>query len=130
MKKILISLSLLAAVGLQAADAVNVTMKDMRDGMVQVQDGFLYNNKTAILDGIEKIKKANSVFHDAKSAEAILPTDKKKYSKIAYISTKNLNMYLSTMKDFVRDDSLVNASDAYSGVVRSCTHCHAITRGW
>jgi hypothetical protein len=130
MKKILISLSLLAAVGLQAADSVGATMKDMRDGMVQVQDGFLYNNKTIILDGIEKIKKANSVFHDAKSAEAILPADKKKYSKIAYISTKNLNMYLSTMKDFVKDDSLVNASDAYSGVVRSCTHCHAITRGW
>ena len=130
MKKILISLSLLAVIGLQASEGVSVTMKDMRDGMVQVQDGFLYNNKESILNGIEKIKKANSIFHDAKSAEAILPQDKKKYSKIAYISTKNLNMYLSTMKDFVDEGSIVNASDAYSGIVHSCTHCHAITRGW
>ena len=130
MKKVLITLSLLAAVGLQASDSVGTTMKDMRDGMTQVQDGFLYNNKTALLDGIEKIKKANAVFHDEKSAQAVLPADKKKFSKIAFISVKNLNNYLTSMKDFVKDDSLVNASDAYSGVVRSCTHCHAITRGW
>ncbi len=130
MKKILISLSLLAAVSLQASESVPVTMKNMRDGMVQVQDGFLYNNKDSILKGIEQIQKANSIFHDDKSAAAILPADKKKYSKVAYISTKNLNMYLSTLKDFVQDGSIVNASDAYSGVVRSCTHCHAITRGW
>lgn len=130
MKKILISLSLLAAVSLQATDSVPVTMKNMRDGMVQVQDGFLYNNKDSILKGIEQIQKANSVFHDVKSAEVMLPTDKKKYAKIAYIETKNLNMYLSAMKDFVQDGSIVNASDAYSGIVHSCTHCHAITRGW
>ncbi len=130
MKKILISLGLLGVMSLQAADSVSVTMKDMRDGLSQVQDGFLYNNKASILDGISKIQKANAIFHDEKSAATVLPQDKKKFSKMAYISTKNLNMYLSTMKDFVNDGSIVNASDAYSGVVHSCTHCHAITRSW
>ncbi len=129
MKKILVGLSLFAALGLQASD-IAVTMKDMRDGLVEVQDGFLYNNKDSILSGIEKITKANAVFHNEKSAASILPEDKKKFSKIAYISTKNLNLYLGTMKDYVDEGSIVNASDAYSGVVRSCTHCHAITRGW
>ncbi|MBU0632783.1 hypothetical protein KKA17_09055 [bacterium] len=130
MKKVLIGLSLFAALGLQASDSIQVSMKDMRDGLVEVQDGFLYNNKSSILSGIEKITKANSVFHDEKSAASFLPQDKKKFSKIAYISTKNLNIYLETMKNYVDDGSIVNASDAYSGVVRSCTHCHAITRGW
>ena len=130
MKKILISLSLLAAMGLQASEGVSVTMKDMRDGLVQVQDGFLYNNKENILSGIDKMTKANKVFHDEKSAALCLPGDKKKYSQIAYISTKNLNLYLSKMKSYVEDGSIVNASDAYSGVIHSCTHCHAITRGW
>lgn len=130
MKKVLVGLSLFAALGLQASDNIQASMKDMRDGLVEVQDGFLYNNKSSILSGIEKITKANSVFHNQKSAESILPQDKKKFSKIAYISTKNLNLYLESMKSYVDDGSIVNASDAYSGVVRSCTHCHAITRGW
>lgn len=130
MKKILIGLSLFAAVGLYASDSIQVTMKDMRDGLTEVQDGFLYNSKESILKGIDKIEKANMVFHDEKAAAASLPADKKKFSKIAYISTKNLNLYLATMKDYVKEGSIVNASDAYSGVVRSCTHCHAITRGW
>ena len=130
MKKVLVCLSLFAALGLQADDSVQVTMKDMRDGLVQVQDGFLYNNKENILSGIDKITKANKIFHDEKSASSCLPVDKKKYSQIAYISTKNLNLYLSKMKSYVEDGSIVNASDAYSGVIHSCTHCHAITRGW
>ena len=48
MKKVLVCLSLFAALGLQADESVQVTMKDMRDGLVQVQDGFLYNNKENI----------------------------------------------------------------------------------
>ena len=130
MRKILVGLSLFAALGLQASDDIQVTMKDMRDGLTEVQDGFLFNNKDGILSGIAKITKANEIFHDADSAASFLPKDKKKFSKIAYISTKNLNLYLSSMKDYVEEGSIVNASDAYSGVVRSCTHCHAITRGW
>jgi hypothetical protein len=131
MKKcVLIIFSIFMVANLEAADLLNTAMKDMRDGMTQVQDGFFYNNKASLLDGIEKIKKANILFQDEKSAETILPLDKKKYSKIAYVSVQNLNNYLTSMKDFVNADSLVNASDSYSGVVRSCTHCHAITRGW
>ena len=82
MKKILISLGLLGVMSLQAADSVSVTMKDMRDGLSQVQDGFLYNNKASILDGISKIQKANAIFHDEKSAATVLPQDKKKFSKM------------------------------------------------
>ncbi len=128
MKKIVMSVVLVAT--LSAAENVAASMKEMRDGLVQVQDGFLYNSKTSILDGIKKIKTANAVFHDEKSASSFLPQDKKKYSKMAYLSTKNLNMYLSTMKESVESGSIVSASDAYSGVVHSCTHCHAITRSW
>ncbi len=130
MKKLLISLSLLGAIGVQASEDIPLNMKNMRDGMILIQDGFLYNKKELILSGITKIQKENSIFQDAKCAEAILPKEKKKYATIAYISAKNLNMYLAKMKDFIDENSTVNASDAYSGVVQSCTHCHAITRGW
>ncbi len=130
MKKLLISLILLSAIGVHASEDIPLNMKNMRDGMILIQDGFLYNKKESILSGITKIQQANSIFQDAKCAEAILPSEKKKYATIAYISAKNLNMYLIKMKDFIDENSTVNAADAYSGVIHSCTHCHAITRGW
>lgn len=130
MKKLLLGLSLVVAVGLQANEDILLTMKNMRDGMILIQDGFLYNKKDLILNGIQKVQQGNSMFRDAKCAESILPSEKKKYATIAYISAKNLNMYLEKMKDFVEENSTINASDTYSGIIHSCTHCHAITRGW
>lgn len=130
MKKLLIGLSLLGAVGVQASEDISLTMKNMRDGMILIQDGFLYNKKDSILSGIQKVQQANSIFRDVKSTELILPPQKKKYSTIAYISAKNLDIYLGKMRDFIDENSTINASDTYSGVIYSCTHCHAITRDW
>ena len=130
MKKLLIALSLLGAIAVQASEDIPLTMKNMRDGMILIQDGFLYNKKDSILNGIQKVQQANSIFRDAKCAESILPSQKKKYATIAYISAKNLNTYLGKMKEFVEENSTINASDTYSGIIHSCTHCHAITRGW
>jgi hypothetical protein len=130
MKKIFLGLSILAALGLQANDTISTNMNSMRDGLQSVQDGFLYNNKSAILEGIEKITKANEVFHNEASAEAFLPKDKKSKSKIAYLSTNSLNIYLAEMKEYVIENKIVDASSSLSGVMHSCTRCHAIVRGW
>ena len=91
---------------------------------------FLYNKRDLILNGIQKVQQANSIFRDTKCAESILSPQQKKYAAIAYISANNLNIYLGKMKDFVEENSTINASDTYSGVIHSCTQCHAITRGW
>lgn len=130
MKKIFFGLSILAALGLQANDLLGVNMGSMREGMQSVQDGFLYNNKSTILSGLEKITKANEMFHNEESAGSYLPKDKQGLSKVAYLSSKSLNVYLSEMKEYVNQNKIVEASSSFSGVVHSCTRCHAIVRGW
>ncbi len=130
MKKFFFGLSILATLGLQASDSLSLNMASMRDGMQSVQDGFLYNNKTTILDGLKKITKANEMFHNEASAAEFLPKEKKTLSKVAYLSSKSLNIYLSEMEEYVKENRIIEASSSFSGVVHSCTRCHAIVRGW
>ena len=132
MKKIVFALGLIAVLGLQATanDELKTSMTDMRDGLQEIQDGFSYNNKDGILNGIVKIKKANGLFHDQSSAAKYLPQDKKKFARVALISTKTLNTNLEQMKEYVNAGSIIAASESMSGVVKSCTRCHAIVRGW
>lgn len=132
MKKLILSLALIASLGLSAtaSDELSVSMKDMRDGLQLIQDGFSYNNKDGILVGIEKIQKANEIFHDKKSSAKFLPKNKQKFAKISYLSAKNLDFGLEQMKAYVEVDKIIDASDSMSSVVHSCTRCHAIVRGW
>ena len=113
-----------------ASDQLTVSMKDMRDGLQSIQDGFSYNNKDDILSGIAKIQKANEMFHDTKSSAKFLPADKQRYAKVSFLSANNLNFSLNQMKDYVEMGKIVDASDSLSGVVHSCTRCHAIVRRW
>ena len=132
MKKILFGLAVLTALGLQATanDEIKTNMKEMRDGLQSIQDGFSYNNKEGILSGIAKIEKANSMFHDQKSAAKHLPAKKQRFAKVSFLSTRTLNTSLSTMKEYVNAGDIINAADSMTGVVKSCTRCHAIVRGW
>jgi cytochrome c553 len=130
MKKVLFGLAVLAALGLQANDELKTNMEDMRSGLSSIQDGFLYNNESSILEGIAKIEKANKMFHDQKSAAKYLPKNKQRLAKVSFLSTKTLNDGLDQMKAYVEAGSILDASDSMSVVVKSCTRCHAIVRGW
>ena len=132
MKKIIFGLAVLAALGLQAtaSEELKANMSEMRNGLQAIQDGFSYNNKDGILKGIEQVKKGNSMFHDEASAAKHLPEDKQRLSKISFLSAHTLNASLDEMKEYVKLGQIVEASDSMSGVVRSCTRCHAIVRGW
>jgi sensor histidine kinase regulating citrate/malate metabolism len=132
MKKILFGLAVLTALGLQAAEnsEIKANMEAMRAGLQSIQDGFSYNNKSGILDGINKIKKANEMFHNEESSGKFLPENKKRLAKVSFLSTKTLNASLAEMEAYVEADRIIDASDSMSGVVHSCTRCHAIVRGW
>lgn len=132
MKKMIFGLAIIAALGLQATanEALNTSMKEMRDGLQSIQDGFSYNNKEGILEGIAQIQKANKIFHDEKSSASYLPKDKQRLAKVSFLSAHNLNFSLEQMKEYVNMGKIVDASDSMSGVVHSCTRCHAIVRRW
>lgn len=129
MKKILLSLSVFAVLGLQATE-INISMKNMRDGLLEIQDGFLYNNKDAVISGIKKIKIANEIFSDKESVAIYLPKDKKKMSSVTLMSAKRLNADLDAMGEYIADDKMLEAAELHSDVMKDCTRCHAIVRAW
>ena len=130
MKKILLGLAVLTALGLQANDEMKTNMAEMRSGLQSIQDGFSYNNKADILAGIERIQQANNMFHDEASAAKFLSNGNKSKARVSYLSTRTLNTSLNTMREYINTGDVINAADSMTGVVKSCTRCHAIVRGW
>lgn len=130
MKKILIGLSMVAALGLQASDDINSNMKTMRDGLVEIQDGFLYNSKEMVIKGLVRVKKANEIFHDRKSVSKYLPADKKRLANVALLSAKSLNHSLDEMRQYIESDKINEASASSTAIIQNCTRCHAVVRGW
>lgn len=130
MKKVLLVLSVLTVLSLQANSVMSSNMKDMRDGLQSIQDGFSYNNREGILNGIAQIQQANEAFSNQKAAAKFLPNDKKHLAKLSYLSTKILNISLDKMKAYVEADQIIDASNSMAGIVHSCTRCHALVRGW
>ncbi len=129
MKKLVISLSLLAALGLQASD-IGANMKVMRDGLLEIQDGFLYNNKTMVMSGVAKIEESNKMFHDKQSVAAYLPENKKQLVGVTLLSAQHLKNDLESMNAYLSQNSMLEAASVHSDVIRDCTRCHAIVRGW
>lgn len=130
MKKILLGLFVITTLSLQAQYTMETNMKDMRDGLQAIQDGFSYNNREGILEGIAKIRKANEMFATQEAAAKFLPKDKKRLAKISFLSTKTLNISLEEMKAYVETGKIIDASNSMSRVMHSCTRCHALVRGW
>lgn len=129
MKKLVLSLSILVSLSLQAND-IGSNMKMMRDGLLEVQDGFLYNNKATVVSGIAKIETSNEMFHDKKSVEETLPADKKKLVGVTLLSAQHLKTDLQSMSEYLTQGNMLEAASIYSDVIRDCTRCHAIVRGW
>lgn len=129
MKKFVLSLSVLAVFGLQATD-INTNMQSMKDGLVEIQDGFLYNNKNGVVSGIAKIKEANEIFHDKESVAKYLPKEKKKLGAVTLLSAKRLSADLDAMSEYISEGKMLEAAEIHSDVMKDCTRCHAIVRGW
>lgn len=129
MKKLVLSLSILASLGLQASD-IGTNMKTMRDGLLEIQDGFLYNSKTTVASGIAKIEASNEMFHNQKSIEVYLPEHKKALVGVTLLSAQHLKADLESMSAYLGQENMLEAASVYSDVIRDCTRCHAIVRGW
>lgn len=129
MKKIVMSLSAFFVLGLYATD-INTNMQTMKEGLNSIQDGFLYNNKEAVVSGIETIKEANKIFHSKESVEKYLPKEKKKMVGVTLMSAKRLNADLDAMSEYLSQNNMLEAAVLHSDVIKDCTRCHAIVRGW
>jgi len=116
-----------------AATAEEINMKamaGMESGLNNIQKGFLYNNIDLVKHGAKQISTENKIYHDKKMIKSILPKGKQQMQNIAMISSQRIDNALSELKTYIELKDMRKAQDSYVHVVKACTDCHSIVRGW
>jgi len=127
----LILLAGLAANVSFADDTVIITeMKNMRDSMNQINDGFFYNKKEKITQGLDSLKSANKIFKTQSDVKMYLPEKTKHMSGISFNNAKKIDTNIEKMKKYIAKNNYRKASNIYMDIINSCTSCHSIVRGW
>ena len=122
---------LISSINLNANDTTILdSMKKMRDGMVEIQDGFFYNQPSRIQSGIKAVEDANSIFTNSRDIEKYLPSNKQHMVGITFSNSKKITSKLKEMKNAIQKSQFNKASDMYANIVKDCTSCHSTIRGW
>ncbi len=131
MRKIVLSLIASATI-VFAGNAVNKTvgstMQLMHSGMNMIAEGFYYNDKEKMQEGIEVVEKANDIF---------LTVDIKSFLNKKVISSAAVKNITSSIKDSIAKlkqdidtSNITKAGTDYGKVLDSCIACHIIIRKW
>ncbi len=105
-------------------------MKNMRDGMNQINDGFFYHKKDDIINGLKLVKDANKIFKTQTDVKKYLPKKVKHMFGLSYSTARKVNVNIDKMKKLINQNNFSKASDVYVDIIKSCTSCHAIVRDW
>ncbi|HHE05823.1 MAG TPA: hypothetical protein ENK90_01725 [Epsilonproteobacteria bacterium] len=125
--------SLLAASGLQASQEKKQqrlkVMHTYAGALHMVQDGFLYNNKTKILNGAKTLHDtAREVLgHDMQSH---LPKNQEYTYKFAKKITERVLVHADGITDATKRANPLEAMDEFNYVIKQCTSCHLRVRSW
>lgn len=132
LKSILLSLAILCTISLaETPQELNArTMIGMESGLNNIQKGFLYNNFDLVKYGADQIMKENTVYHDRKVIKSILPKGKQQMENIALITSNRVDNSITELKTYIEIKDIRKAQDAFVNVVKACTDCHNIVRGW
>jgi len=127
MKKVMLALVMSSVMALADSTTVDATMKLMKQGMDDVQSGFLYNNKEALAKGISTLENANAIFSTVDVATFIPHNNKIQVTKNI---NKNLADDLKAFKKALKEQDFSAATANYGKVMNDCLSCHIIIRGW
>ena len=132
LKNILFSLAILCSISFAETPAeLNArTMIGMESGLNNIQKGFLYNNFDLVKYGADQITKENKIYHDRKVIKSILPKGKQQMENIALITSNRVDNSITELKTYIELKDIRKAQDAFVNVVKACTDCHNIIRGW
>ena len=128
-KIVTLLLGMLIGSSLSANETLMSSMKDMRNSLVKINDGFLYNNTQMILEGTDELEKSTKIFQ-SNDLKTYLPKNKQNMAPVAVSLSKRLYIYTNDIKTYTKNDKLANAADVYPDLVKACTSCHKIIRGW
>lgn len=127
MKKVILALVMTSVIALADATTVDATMKLMKQGMDEVQTGFLYNNKEALSKGISTLENANAIFSTV-DVTSFIPHNNK--VQVTNNINKNLADDLKAFKKSLAEKNFSDATANYGKVLNDCLSCHIIIRGW
>lgn len=127
MKKVILALALTSAATFASDTTVNATMQLMKQGMEQIQKGFLYNSKSDIVQGINTVENSSEIFKFVDVTKFIKHNNKVTVTKNI---TSNLQKDLESFKKAVADNKFADATALYGKVTNDCLSCHTIIRGW
>jgi len=127
MKKVILALALTSAATFASDTTIDATMQLMKQGMEQVQTGFMYNSKEDIKKGIETLENSNAIFKNVDVAKFIAHNNKIQATKNI---NKNLEANLKSLKEAVTAGKYADATKYYGDVTNDCVSCHTIVRGW
>jgi len=126
MKKIVLALVACSALTFASDTTIDATMKLMKQGMNQIQMGFMYNSKDDIKRGIETVENSDAIFKHVKVSDFI----KSKKTTVAKNINNNLTKDLKSLKEAVNSGKYSEATKQYGKVLNDCLSCHTIIRGW
>lgn len=113
-----------------ANDVMTKSMNIMQQGIEQVQFGFINNNEKMVREGLEQIKKGNSMFSSEEVIKASLPENKKHMMNVAVGASKRITADATIIELNLDDKAYTKAAEGYADMVNACSRCHGIIRSW
>lgn len=130
LKIYLLSLIATTCIVAQEIPSINSVMAKLENGLINIQKGFLYNNAELIKVGIDEVQKENLVYHKPQAIKEMLPKDKMHMKNAAILTSYRIENASKELREYLRLGQIRDAHSAFSDIVRACTDCHIIVRGW
>jgi hypothetical protein len=127
-----IALMLGLSLNVYAQDSHDLTavMAGMENGLNNIQKGFLYNSVALIRSGVDQVVAENKVYHKKSIVESILPENRKQTINVAMLTAQRIDNAANEIKIYLDAKEMRKAHDSFSNMVKACTDCHIIVRGW
>jgi L-cystine uptake protein TcyP (sodium:dicarboxylate symporter family) len=126
MKKALLALAATSVLALANDTTIDATMGLMTQGIQEVQNGFINNDKKEISRGIEILHNANAIFEKV-DVTTFIPNNKR--GQVTKNISKNFSKDVKALKKSIEANDYNSAAKQYGQVISNCMACHKIVRG-
>lgn len=130
LKLYLLSFMVTSCIFAQDLPTISDVMAKLENGLINIQKGFLYNNSELIKIGIDEVQKENLVYHEPEAIQKMLPKDKIQMKNAAMLTSYRIENASKELREYLKLGQMRDAHNAFSDIVRACTDCHIIVRGW
>ena len=109
---------------------LTIMMFNKEVGLNNIQKGFLYNNIALIKSGVDQVVEENKIYHNKDVVESIIPKNRKQAVNLAMLTARRIDNAATEIKIYLEEKEMRKAFDSFSNMVKACTDCHVIVRGW